>query len=804
MSDIPNLPSPAYNLPLTPIIYSKPDEEIPESEKWEDDEYFFVRMNRYIVYNFYNPYFNRFYNNEVQSQRCSDNMIEAWSYYYGRQNNNTFAHEAQIKQGETIQAVYIPDQKIRQLVDHAVGTCIKIIQPIKDSISAKVLSEDAIKGKEELRKKLETKKALSKLITEESGVSFAPAGIEDIDEETDLDEVMDKFKTEEELQFIKLAQSIYYNQHLDEKYEQSALHELVGNVSQFVVDVAHDKSYISFTPNYNAIVDTRATDDYLRDALVSGYIEFLSPAEIFAKWGSEISDDDKDFINNMSQCYYSNWLECYNYYNLGCPNLTWWDNQTGKISVATTYWIGKKDLPHRKKNRKYGNYTYQFIDPVADYHVMDAYGVPLVDDDGKNVTQKGAEKLAETYKKDEGIWMVHTSTLIGNRVCVGKGYHPVQIRPQGEKQKPMLPTVQFCHRLNMGYMRSVVSRLIQYAQERANIKLKIQELRGRDIGKTFVLFASKLGLTDQEIPEIYKDLRTLGFTLINDLGEPGGDDKKGMTADMLDFSLAPSITAYIELYKLEGQEMESLVNIPAIALGTQTSTIGKGVQEATISQSTLGQASLYNGLLNHWKQVLSYALNVEKTLKAGKESLIRTGENEAFLLNISKKLKYEEIGIYLQLDDELNELDKTILRQGYQAYLQNGGDPKAAEALYNVMKLINANSIEEGVEQLGDFVSRNKKEAIQLSQAQTQGETQAQMQLIEAQKTFEARMKEMELLIKSDDTRYVADVNSLTKLVTSVEKSNDQIIQLLLKQQSENAPTTPLQAEIATPAAPAQ
>lgn len=474
--------------------------------------------------------------------------------------------------------------------------------------------------------------------------------------------------------------------------------------------------------------------------------------------------------------------------------MTNWCRDTGKVACVTTYWIGRKDLRYRKKKYKYGKYKYQFLENNVDYLDSTADGKPVLDDEGNPKKQKG-----EDIGGDKWGWFVHKCTTIGNYCHVDYGYHPIQIRPKGQKQKPILPTVQFVHRLNLGYARSVVSRLKHYSDEKGRLNLKIQELTGRDMGKVYALYADKIALGEDVTQEIFKDFKTLGFSLFNKSGDATQEDGR-LTADVLDFSLAQSIGSYIELSMKQDRDMSDLISMPQASLGTQTSTIGKGVQQKTIDQASYGMLSLYDGLKEHYRRVLQYALNVAKTVKAGKEELIQTDSNEAFLLKISKKDKYEEVGLYVELDDQLEEADKELLRSGLFAANQNGGTLQSMKALHQTMKLIKFNSVKEGTAALGSYIEKEEKKELAQASAQMQGETQQQMALIAAEKVFVTKMEEMKLLFKSSDTRYVADVAALSKLVEGVEKQNTQIAQLLMKQMQEVAPTTPLQSEISSQA----
>jgi hypothetical protein len=778
---------PTFPLPLSAIAFDKPDEEITEAEKFANDGEWFKRMNRWVTLNFFNSNIQRFYTSDTSTLRWSDDMINNFAYYYGRQNNQTFSYTETINENDTIQAVYVPDQKIRQIIDPMIGSAIKMIAPIKDSISAKVLSADAIKGKEELKRKLEIKKQLQEMLSQVDGVQFAPGGVDQISEDEDIDDVMKKFKDEEELKLIRTAQGLYYGNDMAKKEEQSAFHTFVNNVSQFEVEVVNGKTTISFTPCYNTIVDTRATDDFLSDALVSGKVQFLSPAEIFSKWGNELTQEQKDHINRMSQKQYANWLECYNYYNTGFDNIIWWCQQTGKVSCTTTYWIGKKDLRYRRKETKYGGKKIQYLDDNTDYDITDENGKPLKDENGRHKTMKGSE-----IKGDASNYFVHQCTVIGNCYAVGYGYHPVQIRPAGQRQKPILPTIQFVHRLTMGYARSIASRLRHYSDEKGRLKLKIQELTGRDMGKVYALFADKMGLSDSETQEIFKDFKTMGFSLFNKSGE-AGDESGRLTADVLDFSLQPSITAYIQLCRECDQEMESIASTSAIALGQQTSIVGKGVQENTIAQSSLGQLSLFDGLYEHWTKVLRYALNVEKTLKAGTEEMVQTSPNTAYLIKLNKKLRYEDIGLWIEPSDTLEGEQKKAMYDGLFSLAQNNGSIDATEALLNTLHLVRFNSTAEGINHLEKFLAKKKKEVAIQENIQQTAEMEREAMMIQMQQKFTVELQQMKELHSDYRTETTATMSALSKMHSDIEKSSAQILSALQAMQ----PVSPVENQVA-------
>ncbi len=337
----------------------------------------------------------------------------------------------------------------------------------------------------------------------------------------------------------------------------------------------------------------------------------------------------------------------------------------------------------------------------------------------------------------------------------------------------------------MGYARSLVSRLRHYSEERGRLKLKIQELTGKDMGKVYVLWADKMGLTRQQAEEVFKDFKTMGFTVVEKSGESSNEDGR-MAADMLDFSLQPTITAYVDLWKQEGMEMEAMASTSNVALGQQTTVIGKGVQENTINQSTLGQISLYDGLMEHWRQVLQYALNVEKTLKAGKEEIVQTSPEQSYLINIDKALRFEDVGLFIQMNDPFEQDEKDILQKGLFAYAQNGGTLESAEALLNVVKIIRAKSSAEQEKHLERFIEKKAKQQAMVAQQESVSAQELQNSGIALQKVFEAQMQESKDLNANYRVEVQSVMSAVAKMSGDLEKTNQLILQL-----SQSQPQTP-------------
>jgi hypothetical protein len=754
--------NPSFNIPSTPITADQPRDRVSEAEKFENDGYWFLRYARWICYRFYNPIGQQFYNGEVTSG-WADDCLTNFAYYFGRQNNLTFSFQKELPSGGTIPTVYIPDQKIRTIIENMIGTCEKMVKPIKKSLSATAISYDSLKLKNALRDQLMKQVELQGQIQELAntfGVEYAPNGVPAgvLKSEQDVDTYIGKIKEKIELQLVKVAQSIYYENRMDRQFIDDALQTFVGNLCTTMFDVVGDRVVATTFPCYNSIFDFRAKDEQGKDAMLGGGVVPMTPTQIFTAFPN-LSEDTKAEIEQMCSHGYDNWKDVSAYYNAGQTNMTWWPELPGTTLVGFVRWIGPKDLRYKKRMTAYGGTKIKFLDDNKDYQVPGF-------DEGGNVAYKNVK--GKDIPGDGKALFEHCAVIAGNKWLLHHGYTPFQIRSIFNMNRPELSVKSYCYRLTMGYARSIASRLRQMADEKGRLREKIQQLTAADKGKNFVIFADQLEGTSAA--EVYEDFSTMNITVINRKnGQPINDGKYSNMGEVVDLSLSPTVQLYRQLILDCDAEMESIANVPAVSLGLQNGPIGKGVQQNTLQQATLGQLSLYEGLNEHWRIKLQYAANLYKNANAGKEMVIRMGPSDTDVINLPKYVRYQDVGVFIEANDDVEGNNKQMFDDALFNYGQNPTD-EGAEALLNIMRLMRPGTYNEKIDLLQEYVERKKALTQQQQAASQESEQkwQAEMQSrAEDNAIGIAQMKEQHADYRAEIAALNKSINELMKIIAN-------------------------------------
>ena len=159
------------------ITYTQPDLSIPEHKK---DKNWYIQSARY-----YSTFYNRSQTNAINTidnpnelLNPVDRGLNYMLYYEGKQKNVNYNHVTTDINGNTLQAVWIPGKKVRNLVDHRLGYISK--QYENKEISVKSLSPEVVSMRQKkiedglMKFDTEVLEALSFL--EQNGIQFDPMG----------------------------------------------------------------------------------------------------------------------------------------------------------------------------------------------------------------------------------------------------------------------------------------------------------------------------------------------------------------------------------------------------------------------------------------------------------------------------------------------------------------------------------------------------------------------------------------------------------------------------------------------------
>lgn len=763
---------------------NQPQPFVSEEEKFRDGGAWIGQYLRWIAFNFYNYSIRTVFPNSAYNYYHSNNILENFSYYFGEQRNEIFAYAQQLPSGDNIPAPFIAGQQIRNFVDNMMGNSNNIVTPIKNSISAVNLDYYDILDKkvkfDMARMQLKAKPMLDALA--QKGVQFNGAD-KQYENEAEIDKDEADHVDDYEDAMVKITRAIYYEQDLENQFKaQDALHQYVGGVSGTIIEYREGKVSHTHVPSYNTIHDYRSLDSWGKEAMVGGCIQFMTPEQIQQSC-QDLTEQELMEITQMarSNSVVANTFR--NNYNMGWNNVRWWGND-GRIAVVIGYFITKRDLRTYRKKSSLGRETIHFYEDEKTYQTKE------INDKGGFIHKKG-----KNIKGEDWTWDVMQGYLIGNRWITNYGYCDYVVRDK--VGFPLLPFQFFAHNLTNGFSKSIVSRLKPLEAEYDRIMLKIREKMGRDFGKIFILNGQRLGITDAI--EVLTDWKTSGVHVSAGDQSLMGARESDDIAKELNGGLE-DISQYINMLEVIRREMQQTVSISDYALGQQTDTVGKGVQSQSVANSTLGNTSLYEGLMKFWNNKLQYSADLAKQfIKEGAYSIV-VSPTEVDILNVTKDLRSKDIGIYIEANNEMNGARKDMFDKIIFNATQSP-DVLAAQGinLVNALKLLMTNNINEAMEELEEDIKINKAENQQIQGQQQQAEQQGQAQMQQQAIMLDAQIKQL----AEDNANYRNTQNNETKLLLQQNQSIMDSLQLLLQGKPDNPILNPPQ-QSQNPAQPQQ
>lgn len=719
-----------WGFPDARLDSNKPDDEVLESTKFENDGDWFLRYGRHIVKEYYNPQVKSFGTlqaivrdiTEYRPLRYCDEMKENLSFYFGQQENNSYALATQSPTGGAVMARHVPGQKIFQLVSNMEGPVQGIIKPLKRSISAISLTSETIEEKMALANKVRVNAIIQKELNGLKAVGVrVDNGIPQFESESELEEFVANIRHDHEIRAVNDAKAVYFKNRLDTQFFYDYLYQANAGICGTEIVERGNDVYHNQVPAFNLIWDFRCKDPYFRDAQVVGKIEWKTPQEILSENPECFRDPvARKQLENFSK---TNTNECkgwMTYYNDGWGNCDWWKPKDNKVGEATLYWIGKKNLRYRIKTDKSGTYP------------------SVIKDDAFYDTNEGRVKGSQ-LKGDDSVWAVHYVKIIGNKWATHYGYFPYQIKAPYKQAVPELPIFLFAHRFLDGHFRAMVSRGKENQKLKDLYKIKIQELVGRDRGRNHIIDGSVLGETEDAV-SIVDDFAQMGITVVQGVSGPAGTQgEKNKFVEVVDMTLDPNIKAYIELCMHEDREMGETFSIPPSMLGQDSGMVLKGVQEGRIQQASMGNVSFFEGLMEFWRLKLQFSVNLVKWIKTKNGESEEVGQistSEAAILKYTEGYRNEDLLLFIQANDTIEGNKMRMLQQALQAYGQN---PEIGyEAVLNIMMIMEKETYRESIEYLRNFVAKKKEEG---QKALAEQNEQARLNAAEQQGLAEMQRK---------------------------------------------------------------
>lgn len=613
-----------FKAPQSPLSYNAPDFDVPESEKTPD---WYLQNNRYISSRYNIPPYT--WNSNLVNENLSpvDRGLRLSQYYIGKQTNYTYAYLGE-------EAGWVKSKLANKLVDTMGGQLIDMLG--SKEISAKSLSKRAENAKlkqwSDLIFKFDNKNTELNDKLAKMGIVFAPKYADQFKDKEDVEKnFLLTVKDSLELYSADLAKGIEWHNDSDTIYVQSFVNDFApANYCGIYNYAESGKIKQKRVPFYNLIFDQMSDDPFVRDGKYCGIIERLSAAQIFKRFPN-LNDTQRTEIKELenNETYYNAFTAFYN-----TPALDFYQKRNNDmlITLTTTWWIAPKDLQKKVTVDQYGN--------------------------KKILNLKDGDKSSEFSEMD-----VHKSTVVGNKYLVDWGYESNVVRSVVTGSDPQLPIWVLNANTTMGDGVSVIGKVAPLIDDIDLYRKKLTDSVAKSKGKCYLFIGNKM---DKSTREMITDFAVMGITtVIGTSGESEDPNNNKKIVEQVDMTLDPNVTAYIQLRAALETEIENLLNMPKIAQGTQSSTIGLGVQRGTLAQANVGLTYMWSNFLKLNKLAMNHAVNMARILIAsGKHDMsFMIGDRGEKMMQCIKDTMFEDVMIDLSIRDNVSEEERKTLIQ---------------------------------------------------------------------------------------------------------------------------------------------
>lgn len=619
--------------------FQQPDAFIAPKNVAERREWF----NNYIKWIMSHYDRRQYFNGELENEQeyPVDKYEKFMRYYMGRQKNKQYKWATTTVQNNPLRVIWINGQKISTLIDFLDGSGKLMIENMK--ITVKAISRETQNKRTEMLEALRTKMYLRKdfEMFEQMGVGFKPVGDKDKEfhnvEEAERWANMD-YQEESAVWGGKIATDIYKRNHLPEVFAEALRLTWICGIVGMHNYVYNGRVITEKIEPMQLIWDNSdGYDSFNRKGRFAGFIEYLDPSQILARYHSQLSAKE---IQEIKDCKNSTAAELLPGIGRVRGYLPWGNGI--KISKVTVYWKGRRNLGWKQATENEWGH-------------------------------KPFYKVKEGEDGDYYDECVYQGTLLGNRWLVDCGVAPNQVKDLYNPGESDLPIKIFAPNLTMGETNSVVSKLHQIQDLVDYYTNEIKRVVARNIGKGMIFFANKFkGATDPSA--VIGDLQQFGIHFAQTAdGEPGDSRVNEKIGEPIDMTLDPNIRELAALRAEQERIMESIVNLSPISMGNQQQYVSQGAQQATISQANISTVSIMNGFVKFAEIVLQHATNMGKIVHSLEDGMVIpiAGNRGREFLKETTEFSNEDLGIYIHVLDIIDEQGRIRLQNMAQALAQN-------------------------------------------------------------------------------------------------------------------------------------
>ena len=718
-------------------------------------------------------------NRGIVRTRLHEEVRENRLFYYGLQNDNLMAWSANNL------SISVPGQDLKKYINHMDGVQTSMVKPIKKGINTTILDSSSVEKKKgflTLCHMIIDNRDLFKEMQAQGVMIRNPfadiiPNIVDIEIE-DIKDIEDAWRDEYEIEAETLINNLYQFYDMEECFLRQSKTNLIDGVSTIILE---DDGLYYKPVQVNAIqalVDIDANDQYGRDMMRWGYVDYLTYDDVCALV-PDMDEAMKADIYNLCYDTSPETAETLKYLQTGFDNIDWINKDNHRIAVVKSWFIAPRNKRYKEHETRFGD---KYVYTINDAEKYKSKYLNEYNPDGV---------LGANIRGDFDEWDIHKSMMILNKYVFNYGYERIVYRTMQAKWKPEPNAIQFIHDRSQAMFRSPAGRLKWNQIEKDRLKKKIVQLTAKDKGRNLMVYADEL--TDG-LKGLIEDFDAQGIALKlsakADHNPQGNNNQMNTVSEVVDLSLSNSVLAYLQLIQAEKAEMSDIAGISSVQLGQDSQTMGKAVREGRIEASNVGLSSQYEAFGKFCTISLQRFFDYNKLCLPeikNEENLFisKRGEN---LFAFTKELSTAQITLHVEsvTDTDPEEKKGVIMMAGALAQQSQYLTEQGISPL-DPFKLLKAPNTGIAIQELDRKVRKAQKRfaAQQAAQAQAEQDNAAQAN----------QMPVLIQSIKEENANYRAMLDAKTQILTDQNANIMQALELIMAQQS---PTNNQQSEAPT------
>lgn len=593
--------------------FDKPkDLGVPKDKSWYKQYALYVSSK----YNFIVPRFNQvpLAPNEVPRRWATEILLNE-SLIKSEYDNPLFGFMGRDEHNNALATKFIKEHLPYVIFKHIWGNIRKNCMDLPRTVYANSIYNEALEEKDLSinMAKMKIDHADKFAGMQEMGAEFKPTGAQEFESAEEVDEYSNTMQDAMAEFFTCSTKDFLYSQHWEEKCSKMAEYLIPAYFCRVEL-IPHEKDieWVVHRPA-QCIWDNSFDDELGRRQRIQAVVENCSVPSLLSRKEYNWSDTEIKEIQNLASEIPNNSDTIIQLNNMsGATNLIWWGmlNRVPSIAVVKCRWI-----------------SWDEENDCETWYQCDYIGNKFV---------KNAKKCDNiTYNKD------------------------------GSMNTPFL---DFIPEMTYGINIGIITRMREITGLIEGITAKINSLVARAKGKVPVFFGDKVPTGTTQASLLKQVASGLVFLKGTDIDQIQAEAKTSRSlADVLDLTAAVvDIQTFRNEISIWENKLREMASTPLIQLGAQTQIIGKGVQEQTIEQSTVGMIPLYHGFMLYVNQILNVQAQMKKGLISMSENTekyaLQVSKNQYKYFEVTKEFSLPELQIYLSQSDQIDEADKAHIR----------------------------------------------------------------------------------------------------------------------------------------------